>query len=455
MSVGLGPLAPSGRTVSEARAWGVLALLSMLYIVSFVDRMILALLIEPIKSDLGISDVQVGLLIGTSFAIVFSIAGLPLARLADTRNRTLLIFCGALAWGLSTAAAAFATSFEMLLLLRIGVAVGEAALTPAAISLLADMFRPSKRSLAISIYVTVGVCGGAGAMLVGAGTLHLVAQTSDYLGALANLGAWRLTLLFVGVPAVVLALFIPLVIPHVPRTQDLTPTTGSFADLRAHYAGHKRTYIGFYIVTGLVSSINFSILTWFPTHVIRTYLLSPSTVGFVFGTGGIVASLAGGLLLPYVSRRMIARGQHDAPLLIAIGVACVSSPLLILALLAPNATVSLGAMFVPLALQTGLGILLASTAPLLAPSGIRAQLVAAYFLVLTLVGLGAGPTLVAWIAEHWSIAQGSIGYALAGVVMVFAPLQVLVIIRTRHAFARTFAAANSFPPTDSATIASH
>ncbi|MBP8235201.1 MAG: MFS transporter [Rhizorhabdus sp.] len=233
---------PSARAaVTPARAWGALTLLSALYIVSFVDRLILALLIEPIKADLGISDVQMGLLIGTSFALVFSIAGLPLARLADTGNRVMLIFVGAVGWGISTAAAAFADSFAVLLLLRIGVAVGEAALTPAAMSLLSDMFPPAKRALPISIYVMVGVCGGSGAMLVGAAAIQAAAGMQGDAGILGSLSAWRLTLLFVGLPAVVLALLIPFVIPRVPRGGAVEVPKASMKDVMAHYRANRVT----------------------------------------------------------------------------------------------------------------------------------------------------------------------------------------------------------------------
>lgn len=442
-------LAGGGREavpVAPVRAWSALTLLGALYVVSFVDRLILALLIEPIKSDLGISDVQVGLLIGTSFAVVFSIAGLPLARLADTGNRMLLIFVGATAWGLSTAAAAFANSFAMLLVLRIGVAIGEAALTPPAMSLLSDMFPPAKRALPISIYVMVGVCGGAGAMFIGAAAMQLVAETQTILPVLGDFSVWRLTLLFVGIPAVLLALLVPIVIPSVKRAPRAPGSENSFADLLNHYRANRLTYFGFYVVTGLVSAVNFSILTWFPTHLIRSYGLSATSAGYMFGVAGVLASLAGGLLLPFIARRLAARGRFDGPLTIALAVSCISTPLLLLSLLAPTPSISMLAAVIPLALQMGLGILMAATAPLLAPASVRAQLVAAYYLVLTLVGLGAGPPLVAWISEHLALADGSIARALAGVVLLFAPLQILVIVRSRRAFARTYADASGSQP---------
>jgi MFS family permease len=424
-------------SISSSRAWTSLALLSVLYILSFIDRMILALLIGPVKADLAISDVQIGMLIGTSFAIVYSVAGLPIARLADTGNRKLLIFVGATVWGLSTAAAAFADSFHHLLLLRVGVALGEAALTPAAMSLIADMFPPSKRALPISIYVMVGVCGGSGAMIAGAGVLQLVSHIGADLPVVGGLSAWRLTLLLVGLPAALFALIIPFVLPNPRRVAAVRGQGATFRDIGEHYRANPKAYTGFYIVTALLSTVNFSILTWFPTHLIRAYNMSAPAAGYLFGVVGVTTSLIGGLALPFVARRFVARGRFDGPLLIALTVCIVSTPLLVSSLLASSATVSIVLVTVPLVLQIGLGILFAATAPLLAPGRIRGQLVAIFYLVMTLVGLGAGPTLVAAVAEHVPFAHGSISLALAALVTLFAPIQIIVILRTRHAFAQT------------------
>jgi len=431
-----------GAPIGGSRAWSALVLLSLLYIVSFVDRLVLALLVEPIKADLGVSDVQIGLLIGTSFAIVYALTGLPLARLADTRSRRMLIFAGALLWGLSTFAAAYADSFLMLVILRIGVAVGEAALVPAAMSILSDLFAPSKRALPISIFVMVGVCGGSGSMLIGGAVLQFAADAGANLPLVGDISLWRLTLILVGAPAILIALLTPLVLPRMAPA--VGPGAGaSLSDLARYYTGHKRTYTGFYAVTALVSAINFSLLTWYPTHLIRSYGLDAPVAGYLFGTVGVATSLAGGLLLPYVARRMVARRRFDSTLTIALAVCCISSPLLIGSLFASSPAVALAIAALPFTLQFGLGILLAATAPLLAPPQIRAQLVAIFFLFLSLIGLGIGPTLVAWLAENLGALGGSVPAALALIVLIFAPVQIVAILRTRRAFAQTYEAAAS------------
>jgi predicted MFS family arabinose efflux permease len=423
--------------VRSPRAWGALALLSLLYITSFVDRLVLALLIEPIRADLGISDVQIGLLIGTSFAIVYALTGLPLAHLADTSSRRMLIFGGALLWGLSTFAAAYANSFLVLVTLRIGVAVGEAALVPAAMSILSDLFPPEKRALPISVFVMVGVCGGSGSMLIGGAVLDFAAS-SGTIPLVGDISPWRLTLMLVGAPAVLLALLAPLVLPPMPTARGTEKANASLGALKRHYGAHQRTYGGFYAVTALVSAINFSILTWYPTHLIRSYELAASEAGYLFGTVGVATSLAGGLILPWMARRMVAKRYYASTMTIALLVCCVSSPLLVASLLAPNAELAIIIAAIPFTLQFGLGILLATTAPHLAPPQIRAQSVAIFFLFLSLLGFGVGPTLVAWLAQNFSMLDGSVPAALGLVILFSAPIQIAAILGSRRAFAKSY-----------------
>jgi MFS family permease len=423
--------------IGPGRAWAALALLSLLYITSFVERLVLALLVEPIKADLGVSDVQIGLLIGTSFAIVYAVTGLPLARLADTGSRRMIIFGGALLWGLSTFAAGYANSFLVLVALRIGVAVGEAALVPAAMSILSDLFPPDKRALPISVFVMVGVCGGSGSMLIGGAVLDF-ASSSGALSLLGEISPWRLTLILVGAPAVLLALLVPLVLPPMPATGGYDETNASLGSLKRHYGAHQRTYAGFYAVTALVSAINFSILTWYPTHLIRTYELAASHAGYLFGTVGVATSLAGGLFLPWLARRMVAKGGYASTMTISLAVCCVSSPLLIASLFAPNAESAIVIAVIPFMLQFGLGILLATTAPHLAPQPIRAQAVAIFFLFLSLVGLGIGPALVAWLAQNLAALDGSVPAALGLVILISAPIQIAATVGSRRAFAKSY-----------------
>ena len=146
------------------------------YMVAFIDRQILSLLIQPIKEDLGVTDTQIGLLAGLAFAIFYSFIGIPIAKLADTKNRVSIISVGVALWTLMTAICGLTKTYFYLFLARIGVGVGEAALSPAAYSMIADYFPKEKLGRAIGIYV-IGLYLGAGiAMLVGSAVISLVSS---------------------------------------------------------------------------------------------------------------------------------------------------------------------------------------------------------------------------------------------------------------------------------------
>lgn len=149
------------------RAWWTVALLSALYVLSFIDRLILALLVSPLKAGFGVSDVQLGLVFGPAFGVFYAVLGLPLARVADRGDRRRLIITGVLLWGFATIASGFAGTFALLIVLRIGLAIGEAALTPAAYSMIGDLFAPHRRTLAASIYSGIGNAGAFASFILG------------------------------------------------------------------------------------------------------------------------------------------------------------------------------------------------------------------------------------------------------------------------------------------------
>jgi len=132
---------------SPTRAWYMVILLTILYMFSFLDRTIIVLLIEPIKADLGLSDTQLSLLYGFAFALFYTFLGIPIARMADRRNRRTIIMWGVAIWSVMTAICGITRNFGQLFIARMGVGVGEAALSPAAYSLISDSFPPNLSSI--------------------------------------------------------------------------------------------------------------------------------------------------------------------------------------------------------------------------------------------------------------------------------------------------------------------
>jgi MFS family permease len=185
----------------------VVIVLTALYMLSFVDRTILSLLVGSIKRDLGISDTRIGLLQGLSFALFYTLMGLPLGRVADTRNRRNLIAASVVVWSLFTSFCSAAKSFWSLFFTRIGVGVGEAGLSPAAYSLIADYFPPDRLGVAISVYY-MGVFLGSGvALLVGGMVVDTMTRIHTVtLPLLGTIASWRVTFLIVGLPGLVFAM---------------------------------------------------------------------------------------------------------------------------------------------------------------------------------------------------------------------------------------------------------
>src|ERR1700761_65552 len=176
-------------------AWTVVAILVATAVLSYTDRQVLSLLVDPIRADLGISDTGVSLLLGTAFAVVYGLAGIPMGYLADHTSRRNLIFAGVLVWSVGTLACGFSRSFGELFAGRIVVGLGEAVLSPAAISLISDYFPPARRGTAVGCFLSGIAMGIGAAIFIGGGVLHVV-QAGVLTGtALASQAPWRLVLL--------------------------------------------------------------------------------------------------------------------------------------------------------------------------------------------------------------------------------------------------------------------
>ncbi len=208
----------------ERSARYVLGVLVIVYILNFLDRQILSILAERIKADLGVSDAQMGYLYGTAFAVFFALFGIPLGRLADVWSRTRLIAWGLAAWSTMTTLSGFARNFTHLALARVGVGIGEASASPAAYSLLADYFPKARRATALAIYSS-GIYLGSG---LGLGIGGLIVDRWDlaWPGGTAPLGlkGWQVAFLAVGLPGVLLALWVRTLREPVRGALDGHPT---------------------------------------------------------------------------------------------------------------------------------------------------------------------------------------------------------------------------------------
>jgi len=400
-------MAPTARRVSPARAWTTIAILSVLYVLSFVDRLILALLVAPLKAEFGLTDVQLGLLFGPAFALFYAFMGLPIARLADRGNRKLLIFAGVALWSLATMGSAFAGAFVVLITLRIGLAIGEAALTPTTYSLIGDLFPPERRPLAASIYSACGMAGASAAFIIGA---MVISGVETHLGDL-GLQPWRAVLLAVGAPTLAVGLLFWFVTRDPPR--GVRAEAAGMGDLLAHVRQHLPLYAGLFLGAGCTQAVSYAYSAWGPELLRRQYEWTVQQAGMAFGLAGLLAGSAGTLALPAIVMLLRRAGRADAIAITAMTATVGGATLFVMAPVQahPGAFLALYGFGNFCLVGAANCVLVALT--LIVPERMRATLTALNLTCITLVGLGAGPTLTAVISTNLDPSGAALGKALA------------------------------------------
>jgi len=401
----------AARSAADApRSRALLGLLTLVYVLNFLDRQALALLTEPIKRELGASDAQMGFLVGASFTFAYTGAGLVVARWIDRGPRLAILAAGLALWSAMTALAGFTATFAQLALTRIGVGVGESACSPAAHSLLADAYAPRRRATAIAIYSSGIYIGITLAFLYGA-------QLEARLG-------WRNALVAIGAPGVVLALLLLSVVRDPGRGRfeggvaapDDRGFFTAFAQL-LRSAAWREMALG----AAIKSIAGYALISWSASFLERVHAMPRPEIGawlgLTNGLGGFLGSLLGGLLADRL-------GARDPRWRLRVGALATFASLPFLyaflylpsrewALAANVCGAFLGAMYLGPVFAMGQS---------LAPPHLRARSSAALLFAINLIGLGVGPWLTGALSDHFEPTQGahSIRLALALVGITYA-----------------------------------
>jgi predicted MFS family arabinose efflux permease len=394
----------------RAHAGRVLLILWICYAVNFIDRNILSVLLQPIKEDLQVSDTAMGVLTGFAFAVFYTFAGIPIARIADRGSRRALMAAGVAFWSLMTAASGLARSYAELAIARVLVGVGEASATPAAHSLISDYFPPERRTRALAIYNTGSLAGVLFGLLLG--------------GWLAESVGWRTAFAVVGLPGLLVAVLVRLGIPEPVRGgSEGLRDAGLPPSLRETLAwlGALPTFRHIALAAALYSVTSYAVMTWAPTFMRRVHGLSYAEVGLqiglVIGVAGAIGMYAGGIAcdrLALRDRRWLVWLPACTSLLLA--------PFYALFALAGDPTVAILA-FVPVNLV--MTIYAAPTYTLtqgLASLRMRAMASAIVLFVLNLIGLGVGPTLVGVLNDWLEPSHGAGAIRVSLLVMLIASL---------------------------------
>lgn len=387
---------------SKGASWYALCLLTIVYSFNFIDRQLLAILQESIKADLSLSDSQLGLLTGFAFAIFYVTAGIPIARWADRSNRRNIVSLSLFIWSFMTALSGFVQNYAQLLMARIGVGVGEAGGSPPSHSIISDIFPADRRATAIGFYsmgVSIGILFG---FLAG--------------GWLNEFFGWRTAFMVVGIPGVILAIVLRFTLREPIRGlhDAASSDTGAvpFGEvLRILWS--RPTFRHIALGAGLNAFCGYATANWTASFMIRTHGMSTGELGtwlsMIIGVGGAIGVFFGG----YLADRMAKTDKRWYAWLPSIcGFLIV--PFMVFVYLVDNPYVALSLSIIPgLLFQVYLGNTIATTHAIVGPR-MRATASAVLFLILNIIGLGAGPYVVGVLSDLLAPSLGteSLRYAM-------------------------------------------
>lgn len=416
---------------SQRYAIYVVCVLMLAYMLSFMDRVLISLMIEPIRTDLGLGDTQVGLLVGFGFVLLYSVMGIPFGAMADSGNRRNLMVWGVLGWSAATVVSGFAAGFMTLLAARAMVGIGEATLSPSAYSTIADRFEKKRLGMAVSIY-NMGVSLGGGLAMLGGGMLVAWAMKTHIALPGLDLTGWRLAFVAVGLLGIPLAVLMLLTVREAPRRQG-NVASPPLSALLAIAKKHDKAFFGVIGGYAVLVIAAYGAMLWAPAHFARAHGLSPAQIGIAFGLIIGVLGTLGLAVGGYFSDRSSKRGHPDAPVRVVLAFALIQLPLLMGAYLVQNTTVALALVAAGMFAVSTIGGLQAGTLQLLTPANMRGRLTAIYLLVANMAGMGLGPLVVGMASEHLFDGTHSLGKALALVSAISLVAGMAILVLTRKA----------------------
>lgn len=390
-----------------------LGVLAIIYIFNYIDRLVVSILIEPIKLEFGVSDTMIGLLSGVAFALFYTVFGLPVGRLSDRIGRKPVIAIACIAWSAMTMLCGVATSFAMLLLFRVGVAVGEAGGSAPSVAMVSQLYPARLRSRALSVFL-MGPAIGA---VVGLG----------FGGWVADLYGWRWAFIIIGAPGVLLGLILMFTVKEPQPVADADDRQRESKETFFQTIGillNTPSY-GLIVAAGSIAAIaGYAIGTWNPSFLIRSHDLSLQEAGFLMGVGGGLVSAVGTLCCGAMTDRMAAQNRGWQLGTALLGTA-LSIPCGLLFFLWPAGTLFfVGDMPVPTAFVFYLGFAFFGiwwavpcfgALSYLIPAKRLAQATALFFMGTTLLGVGLGPLIVGALSDYFRITIGdeALRYALS------------------------------------------
>ena len=417
---------------SRLVAWYTVGVLFLLYWLSIIDRLIISLLVDPIRADLGITDFQFSMLLGVSFAIFYALFGLPMGWLVDRFSRRGVIYVGVTIWSLATAACGLAVGYWQLFAARIGVGAGEAALSPAAHSMLADSFPRERLTFAMTVFGLGATLGGGAAYGLGGWFVETTAHLETIaVPVFGDVRPWQVVFLALGIPGLVLGLLM-FTLPEPVRHGRLGKTAAveeghAFTQLFQFVKSRGRFFLAHFAGFPLLGALTTGVGVWLPAYMGRHFGWSPgeigSALGVLFGAGGVLGMLVGGKCVD----ALFARGYQDAHMRWMMLCVLVAGPAAVLGLLSSNVWVFLGCMAVFHILLCPLPAVAAAALQIVSPNELRGQVSALYVAIGSILSISVGPSIVAAFTDFVFRDEALLGFSLALFIGLASPLVALLL----------------------------
>jgi MFS family permease len=415
---------------SATAAWAALAVLMVVYVVSFVDRFVLSFVVAPLKAELGINDSQVGML-QSALSISYAVLAMPVGYCLDRYSRRTVIFAGMFFWSICATLSGVAKSFPILFLARAGVGAGEAVTTPGGYSIIGDSFPPHRLSLAMSLFTVGGSIGVGLAFLLGGPLVQLLSEHGAIMvPVLGEIQPWQQAFIVTGVPGMALAFLIYALREPERRQTKVEKTGGGYGEVFAYIGKYKLFYVALFLSIALAQSAMSSVQFWLPAYFARVHGLSAAASGIGMGIGQMGIALIGMWIHGITADRLFARGMKDAHFVWAAGAAILGIPICLMLFGTSDAWFAMIMFAVFFLVVAGMNAVGPAVLQIVTPSALSGRISSIYILAV-LAANSIGPTIVGLLTDRLFGDPTKIGRALLIYDIVLLTISAVLLLAAR------------------------
>jgi MFS family permease len=402
------------RAVKLSPPWLILGLLLGAVVISFIDRQVLGILVDPIRTSMGLSDFQIGIIGGPAFFVLYFIGGILGGWAVDRYKRTGVIALAIVLWSMTTAACGLSANFVQILLARMGVGFGEGVLGPGIHSVIADSFDKKRLPMAMSYYTAANAVGSGVSLFIGGLILQWASNKTWQLPVLGTVHPWQLTFMAVSLPGLLLAPAIWGLIHTPPReAHPAYGKQGLFGDVVDFGKKRLRLVTLYTVGIGSLTGAKLSFALWIPTLLMRIYKQPPAEVGATLGVMFLALGIIGSLFWGGVATYLAKRGREDAAMITIVGAVGVFALLVFIPPLMPTPFLLL-LTFAPclLFVQSYLGLGHAAV-QLVTPSRLRGRVSGLFNGTVNIIAVVVGPTGIGAVSTYFFADDQKLGQSIA------------------------------------------